>query len=233
MLFQWLAANSGQFYLAEGNPMTDPQPIDAQRPNHSTGPTSPEGKRRCRLNAYRHGLTGQLCVFTPEEQQRYEQHCKMVHEALVPVGDFERHIAQLVADGRWRLVRASAIEACAYALGLHEHSSDDTGSSEVDNGFSQTKTWFKDPHSLHLLTTYEQRIQRAVDKNTAYLNTLQTQRKAEAKEAMRQAKLLYQLAQAEGKPYQPEAYFITAPEVRESVFSTAEVAREVGRSKLL
>src|ERR1022692_967681 len=29
-----------------------------------------------------------------------------------------------------------------------------------------------------------------------------------------------------------EAYFITAPETRESVFSTAEVAHEIGRAKL-
>ncbi len=46
---------------------------------------------------------------------------------------------------------------------------------------------------------------------------------------MRQAKLLYQLAQAEGKPYQPEAYFATIPPVRQSVFSTPEVARELTR----
>ena len=50
---------------------------------------------------------------------------------------------------------------------------------------------------------------------------------------MREAKLLYQLAQAEGKPYQPEAYFITAPEVRESVFSTPQVARELSREILI
>jgi hypothetical protein len=33
------------------------------------------------------------------------------------------------------------------------------------------------------------------------------------------------------KPYQPKAFFITAPEVMESVFSSTEVAREVSRAK--
>jgi hypothetical protein len=55
--------------------MTGQQPHLAP-PNRSTGPKrrfhssaeTPEGKRRCRLNAYRQGLTGQFCVFTPEEQ---------------------------------------------------------------------------------------------------------------------------------------------------------------------
>ena len=79
---------------------------------------------------------------------------------------------------------------------------------------------------------YEQRIQRSIDKNMAQLKALQTARKEAAKAAMEQAKLLYQLAQAEGKPYQPKAFFITAPEVMESVFSSTEVAREVSRAKL-
>ena len=82
--------------------MTGQQLHDTQRPNHSTGPKTPEGKRRCRLNAYRHGITGQLCVFAPEEQHAYEKHSKVILEALAPVGDFERDLAQSIADDGWR-----------------------------------------------------------------------------------------------------------------------------------
>src|SRR5580693_2893173 len=181
--------------------MTDQQPDPTPRPNHSTGPKTPEGKARCRLNAYRHGLTGQLCVFTPEEQQAYEKHCKMILEALAPVGDFERDLAQSIADDGWRLKRARAIEASTFALGLHEHSTDNAGHPEVDAAFAQARTWNKDAHNLQLLTVYEQRIQRAYDKNMAHLKTMQTERKEQAKEAMEQAKCLYRLAQAQGKPY--------------------------------
>ena len=86
--------------------------------NHSTGPNvvsnsstkTPEGKSRCRLNAFRHGLTGQLNVFTPEEQQAYDIHCKIIHEALAPVGDYECKVAQSDRRRRWRLERARAIE---------------------------------------------------------------------------------------------------------------------------
>lgn len=209
------------------------QTHDAPRRNQSTGPKTPEGKRRCRLNAYRHGLTGQLCVFTSEEQQAYEKHCIAVLDALAPVGDFERDLAQSIADDRWRLKRARAIEASTFALGMHQHSIDDTGRAEVDDAFAQARTWRQDAHNLHLLTVYEQRIQRAADKNLTHLRALQAERKEAARQAMRQAKLLYQLAQAEGKPYQPEAFFIAAPEVRESVFSSAEIVRELSRAKLL
>ena len=72
-----------------------------------------------------------------------------------------------------------------------------------------------------------------MDKNLAQLKTRQTDRKHEAAEAMKEAKLLYGLAKAQGKPYKPEAYFITAPEKRDSVYSTTEVARELSRAKLL
>jgi len=210
------------------------QPLDqTPRPNHSTGPKTPEGKSRCRLNAYRHGLTGQLCVFATDEQQAYEKHCKVILEGLAPVGDFERNAAQSIADDHWRLKRARAIEASTFALGTHQHAADNTGHPEVDNAFAQARTWEKAAHNLQLLTIYEQRIRRAIEKNTAQLKALQTERKVAAAEAMNQAKLLYRLAQAQGKPYQPEAFFITAPEVKESVFSSTEVARELSRERLL
>src|SRR5579859_5635001 len=198
-----------------------------QRPNHSTGPRTPEGKRRCRLNSWRHGLTGQLMVFTPEEQKAYEKHCKIVLEGLSPVGDFELDIAQTIADDRWRLKRARAIEASTFALGMAEHAAANTGAEPVDDAFAHAKTWRQDAHNLHLLTVYEQRIQRALDKNVAHLKNLQAERKQEAREAMEKAKMLYVFAEAQGKPYQPEAYFVTAPEVRESVFSPSEIAREL------
>jgi hypothetical protein len=213
--------------------MTAQQPHLAPRPNHSTGPKTPEGKSRCRFNAYRHGLTGQLCVFAPEEQQAYEKHCKVILEGLAPVGDFERNAAQSIADDLWRLKRARAIEASTFALGQHEHAADTTGHPDVDAAFAQARTWRQDAHNLQLLTIYEQRIQRAVDKNTAQLKTLQTERKEAAAEAMNQAKRLYRFAQAQGKPYQPEAFFVTAPAVRESVYSSTEVVRELSRARLL
>ena len=129
--------------------------------------------------------------------------------------------------------RARAIEASTFALGMHQNSAGDTGHAEVDDAFAQARTWSKEAHNLHLLTVYEQRIQRSCDKNMAQLRSLQTERKERIAKAMNQAKILYQLAKAQGKPYLPEAYFTTAPEVKESVFSSAEVTREMSRARLL
>ena len=208
--------------------MTEPQIIDAPRSHRSTGPKTPQGKKHCSLNAYRHGLTGQLNIQTSEEQQAYDNHSEITLEALAPVGAYERNLAQTIADDHWRLKRARSIESGMFAIGMR-NGGDDTGAPQVDDAFAQSRTWIEEAHSLQLLAIYEQRIQRASDKNIARLETLQARRKEAAKEDMRQAKLLLQLAQAEGKPYQPEAFFTAAPEVRESVFSTPEVARELTR----
>src|SRR5579862_4039762 len=99
---------------------------DAPRPNHSTGPKTREGKRVCSLNAYRHGLTGQtsfplfdqICVLTPDEQQAYDKHSRSILEALAPATDFERILAQSIADDYWRLIRARAIEGSLFAIGM-------------------------------------------------------------------------------------------------------------------
>jgi hypothetical protein len=218
--------DEGQGPTPKGQGPTGPNVVS------SSSTKTPEGKTACSLNAYRHGLTGQIRILTPDEQKAYDQHSKITLEALAPVGDYERSLVQSIADDHWRLKRARTIEDSIFAVGM-QHSADNTGSPQVDDAFAQGRTCLREAHSFQLLTIYEQRIQRAADKNTARLESLQARRKEAAQEAMRQAKLLYQLAQAEGRPYQPEGFFSTAPQVVESVFSTPEVARELSREILL
>lgn len=67
----------------------------------------------------------------------------------------------------------------------------------------------------------------------AQLKALQTERKEAAQKAMEQAKLLYGYAEAQGRPYEPEKFFTTAPEVMESVFSSTEVAYELSGTRVL
>ena len=211
--------------------MTEILPIDGrQGPTaKGQGPT-PKGQGPT-FNAYRHGLTGQLNIITPEEQQAYDKHSKITLEALAPATDFERALAQSIADDLWRLNRVRTIEHGMFAIGM-QHGVDNTGSPQADDALAQARTWMHESRSLQLLTIYEQRIRRAVDKAISQLESFQTKREIAVKEDMRQAKLLMQLAQAEGKPYQPEAYFTTVPLARESVFSTTEVVRELSRDEL-
>jgi hypothetical protein len=76
----------------------------------STGPKTEKGKHRTRLNAYRHGLTGQICLLTADEHEAFDQHCSGIRESLEPVGALETELAQSIAEDHWRLKRARAIE---------------------------------------------------------------------------------------------------------------------------
>jgi hypothetical protein len=83
----------------------------------STGPRTIAGKKRSSLNAFRHGLTGQIVIHTPEDQEAFQKHCDGIREALAPVGALEFDLAQAIAEDRWRLNRARALENSIFALG--------------------------------------------------------------------------------------------------------------------
>jgi hypothetical protein len=164
--------------------MTEAQ-LTARRENakHSTGPTTTAGKKRSSLNAFRHGLTGQIVVHTPEDQEAFKKHCDAIREDLHPEGALETDLAQAIAEDRWRLNRARALENTIFALGQSEHLPPDGSYSELDAALAQAQAWMEHAHQLQLLTTYENRIRRSVEKNTAELRTLQAGRKPAAVEA--------------------------------------------------
>src|SRR5271154_2515980 len=97
-----------------------------------TGPRTPEGKRRSSLNATRHCLTGQIVIFTQEESVAFDKHCAALRNSLAPIGDQETELAQSIAEDRWRLNRARALENSIFAQGYQEHVGDsDSGNPEV------------------------------------------------------------------------------------------------------
>jgi hypothetical protein len=89
----------------------------------------------------------------------------------------ELDLAQAIAEDRWRLNRARALENSIFALGQTEHVPDDSDNPELDAALAQGRTWIDHARELQLLTTYENRIRRSVEKNTAELRALQKERK--------------------------------------------------------
>src|SRR5215472_15325491 len=97
--------------------------INRQNASQSTGPITPEGKRRASLNALRHGLTGQTVVLPEEDLAAYQKHCAQFHSELNPKGLLETKAVQTIADTYWRLDRIRAMENNLFSLGFHEFSS--------------------------------------------------------------------------------------------------------------
>jgi hypothetical protein len=199
-----------------------------KEPTGATGPTTETGKQRSSLNAYKHGLTGQIHVFTPEEHTAFEKHCQSIVEALAPVGALEQQLAQSIAENHWRLNRARAIESSTFAF---TQSMDlvDPADLAMLQAMSHAKTWLLQGKNIQLLSLYEQRIQRSIERNMAELRTLRAERVAARQQALEEAVLLSQLAKSKGETYNPAADF-PSPDF---VFSAAEFQSLISRKQRL
>jgi hypothetical protein len=206
----------------------------------STGATTEKGKYRTRLNAYRHGLTGQICILTADEHEAFEKHCAGIRDSLQPVGALEIELAQSIAEDHWRLKRARAIETGIFALGqngalgaLCTPDRSDPAQLPIDEALSQARTWLAKGDNFQLLALYEQRIHRAIEKNMAQLRTLRAERQAVHRQALEEAQLLAQLAYSKGEKYDPARDF--PPEILQigSDFSSAGIRRLIARNQRL
>ena len=216
--------------------MTAPQ-LAANRANAqlSTGPQTSEGKSNSSRNSFRHGLTGKIHAASPEDQEAFQQHCALILEALAPVGTLEQEHAQAIAEDRWRLKRARALENAIFAQGIESQASGDenAGPTEVDAALAAGETWVQQARNLQLLTLYEQRINRALLRNTADLETMQAKRKTAHAQAVEEAMLLTELAQSKGEPYDPAPDFPNPESCGGFVYASAEITRLIHRASRL
>jgi hypothetical protein len=216
--------------------MTTSQSIaNIAQSRQSTGPTTEASEPHTRLSAYRHGLTGQVCIFATEEHAAFDRHCDGIRQALAPVGALELDLAQSIAEDRWRLKRARALESSIFALGQYRELEDtgDPGQAQINEALCRARTWLTEGKNIQLLALYEQRIHSAVEKNMAELRTLRAERQAIRKKALEEAQLLAQLAYFKGKSYDPATDFPAEILQHGSDFSTAGINRVVLRNRRL
>src|ERR1700746_978655 len=111
-------------------------PSEATQKSQSTGPKTPEGKRKASLNALRHGLTGRVVVLPSEDMNAYHAFCNELMKDLAPEGPLETQFAQTFCDTQRRLNRARSTEESMLALGHYEEA------GEIDPGHSQVHAAF-------------------------------------------------------------------------------------------
>src|ERR1700683_5393346 len=223
--------------------MASPAQLTANIANaqKSTGPTTEEGKHRTRLNAYRHGLTGQICLLTAEEHQAFDQHCTGIRESLEPVGALEIELAQSIAEDHWRLKRARAIESGIFAAGQQGllgfnpgvATTEDPARLLIEDTLIQARTWLAKNDNFLLLALYEQRINRTMERHMADIRTLRAERKAARDQALEEALLLSQLAQSKGEKYDAAADFPPQLTGTDSVFSVGAITLLIARTQRL
>ena len=201
--------------------MVSEKQLAANRRNaeKSTGPKSAEGKSNSSRNNLRHGLTGHISLLPAEDREAHDAFCNELTESLTPETPMERQLANSIAEDSWRLNRARAIENNMFALG-HQHER-----REAQIALADAQTFQTQAAAFNLLSLYEQRINRNLQRNMKLLGELQAERKAQHNQAMEEAKLLAQLNLLNGLPYEPKQNGF--------VFSHLEINRAIDRDNRL
>ncbi|HTA47620.1 MAG TPA: hypothetical protein VK789_34505 [Bryobacteraceae bacterium] len=201
-------------------PVSEKQ-LEANRRNaqRSTGPRTAEGKARSSLNNLRHGLTGQITVLPEEDREAHDAFCNRLITGFQPETPIEEQLAHFIAEDTWRLNRVAAIENNIFALGRSRHH------GEVRNALDDAQSFLDHARELNLLSLYEQRIHRNMQRNLNQLRELQKEREAESRRRMEEAKLLAQQSLANGIPFNPVENGFE--------FSTAEINRAIDKDNRL
>ena len=201
--------------------MVSEKQLEANRRNaqKSTGARTAAGKANSSRNNLRHGLTGHISLLPTEDREAHDAFCNELIDSFNPETPMESQLANSIAEDSWRLNRARAIENNMFALG-HNHER-----REARIALADAETFLRQAAAFNLLSIYEQRINRNLQRNMKLLKELQTERKAQHKHAMEEAKLLAQLNLVNGLPYQPEQNGF--------VFSHTEINRAIDRDNRL
>ena len=207
---------------------------NVENAQHSTGPKTPEGKRRSSLNGMRSKLHCQISALPAEDLAVYNNMMEELVAELQPVGPQEKFYAVSMAQSMWRLNHAMGLMQGIFAAGhMEKIHSIDTGNEEVDNAVAAAKTFIELNRELANLTTYEGRIRRALEKDRAALKELQTERKAKYDKALQQAADFAVLALHRGETYEPGDDFTPASDWGGFAFSPDEIVRYYNREQRL
>ena len=141
---------------------------------HSTGPRTPEGKQRSRMNAFKHNLTGNNLILQEHEYQKYTELSEKLMSDLNPRTELERQVAQKIIDTNFRLNRLAAIEnnMLNFELMVRETSRNEDDRTEVMR--AQAQAWKDEAKSFDLLGRYEGRLSRQLVLYRKELTELQT-----------------------------------------------------------
>jgi hypothetical protein len=135
---------------------------------HSTGPSTAEGKARVSQNALRHGLTARHLVIRDDEHEEFAVLQDSLSQQLDPQGAMETITFQELLHAAWSLHRFRRIEAEA-SRGTVEDFTDPATTTVLDR-----------------LSRYQARAQRAFRKTPQELRVLQTNRALRARKLSEQ-----------------------------------------------
>jgi hypothetical protein len=163
--------------LSHGNEIPSAAPVEKPTPpvsearlranrlnaQKSTGPRTEQGKQRSRLNATRHGFTGQVLCLPPEELDALYAIIRQFVHHYQPAGSQEQHLVHMLAQLQYRLHSIMAGTHNLFAIGAAENSDVwDVNHPAVQTAFVFAETVRRSKDPLLTLSIYEQRLMRCL-----------------------------------------------------------------------
>ena len=209
--------------------------LAANRKNaaQSTGPRTPEGKKRSSLNALRHGLTGQVVVMPNEDLKAYLAFIELYVKDLNPATEPEKQLAQDMANSQWRLNRSASVENGIYAIGHHDFANAiDVDHPEIHAALTAATTYLKNGNQLENLSRQENRLRRTLQSSIKLYSQMQNRRREQERIEMFQAGPIYKTHQMQKLPYTPadDGFVLSTAQItqklsRENHYNDAEIAK--------
>jgi hypothetical protein len=170
----------------------------------STGPQSPEAKRKVSLNPIKHGYAGIACFIPAHEQEDYEKHFQQFRADYKPKGKTEQFLVQSLAQLSWSVEQIRATATSLMSLLGTQHAPFETGDDSMTFNLAQAANIGNHLKELNLLGIYEQRKLRLFNTTLRELTELQKQRKLQETEELTEAAQIRKAAKKAFQPWQPE-----------------------------
>jgi hypothetical protein len=198
--------------------------INRANAQKSTGPLTESGKQRIKLNALRHGLTGQTIVLPTEDHSAYQRHSQSFLDEYRPQGATESQLVQSLIDTAWQLNRAASVETNLYSLGITEMQDHiHVNHPEAEAALAMAMAFREHNRAFANIGIYRQRLTRQFERTRAQLRQIQAERREAEQEELSRAARMLKMHKDENLPYEPaEDGF---------VFSKAEIETFIRREE--
>ena len=162
--------------------------INRANAQKSTGPCTEAGKQRSKMNAFRHGLTGQTVVLPAEDHSAYERHSQSFLNEYHPKDATETQLVQSLIDTSWRLNRAATIETNLFSLGITEMEDHiRVNHPEAEAALAMAATFRDNVRAFSNISVYSQRLSRQFERTLNQLRQIQAERRAAEERQLGQA----------------------------------------------